>query len=286
MKILSNREAYPCDNVMPSVNKLNIEPARQKIREIFLERIVHAKGLDKASKLIGGVLMPTPSAVLMAAELLAADIGDLIAIDVGGATTDVYSIADGEPRSANVVFRGLPEPFAKRTVEGDIGMRYSAHGIAEAVGIPCIAKMSGLSEETVLQQIVHITKHPGALPETEELKAVDLALAAIAIEMATMHHAGSLEEVYTPTGQTFIQTGKDLTNVKKILMTGGALIHAQRQKELASFALYNEKQPQSLRPTEAELLVDKHYIIAAMGLLSGYAPDAALEIMKSNVQEL
>ena len=278
MLILAHRRVYLCDNVMPALNVLNIEPARKMIRDIFLERIVHAKGLNS------GVIMPTPAAVLAAVQLLASDIGDLMAIDVGGATTDVYSISDGAPRGVNIINKGLPEPFAKRTVEGDIGMRYSAQGIPEAAGIKRISELVGLPEITVTEKIRYLSENTGVLPETNENKALDFALAAMAIETATLRHAGSLEEVYTSSGRTYIQTGKDLTDVRTMIMTGGVLLNTNRQKELVEYALYSDKHPQSLRPKKAKLLVDKQYILASMGLLSGYTPDAALKIMKQNLR--
>jgi len=280
MQILKHRQAYLCDNVMPAVDRVNIEPARQLIRDIFLDRIVHAKGLDEE------VLMPTPAAVLKATQLLAEDIGDLIAIDVGGATTDIYSITDGSPRGSNIIYKGLPEQFAKRTVEGDIGMRYSAPGIVEAAGVSRVAELAGLPEEVVSKQVKYLTEFTDTLPETKEQKSMDFALAAMAIETATLRHAGSFEEVYTTSGRAVVQSGKDLTDVKTIVMTGGALLNTDRQAELTKYALYSELQPQSLRPKNAKLLIDKHYILAAMGLLSEFAPKAALEIMKSGIQEM
>jgi len=291
MEIFRHHEAYLCDNVMPSLEKLNIEPARHKIREIFLDRIVRAKGLSSADNLLDGILMPTPAAVLAGAELLAKGsegepgIGDLIAVDVGGATTDVFSIAEGTPRGVSVVHRGLPEPFAKRTVEGDIGMRSSAQGVVEASGISRLAKLAGLSEEKTREYVYRLAAHTDALPQNHEQKALDFALAALAIETAAIRHAGSLEEVYTAAGRAYIQAGKDLTGVGRVIMTGGALLHSERQAELAAYAIYSDKYPQSLRPKQAETYVDKYYILAAMGLLSGYAPGAALRIMKSGLQK-
>ena len=99
-RILAGYEVYVCPNVMPKFGALNIEPTQQKIREIFLERIILAKGLSRATELLSDIMMPTPAAVLQAMELLSKGtgdemgIGDLVAVDVGGATTDVYSIAD------------------------------------------------------------------------------------------------------------------------------------------------------------------------------------------------
>jgi len=278
-QLLKNQHIHLCENVMPAIDKINIEPTRQLIRDIFLDRIVCAKGLDNE------VLMPTPAAVLAAAELLAKDLGDLILIDVGGATTDIYSIAEGTPRSAGIIYKGLPEPKAKRTVEGDIGMRYSAGGIVEATGVSKIAGLSGLSEETVISHVKYITDNTGALPNTADMKSLDFALAASAIETATIRHTGSLEEVYTSSGRALVQTGKDLTDVASMVMTGGALLHTDRQQALARYALYSDNYSQSLRPQKANLLVDKHYILAAMGLLSKHAPDLALKIMNAHLHQ-
>ena len=289
MQILKSKQAYLCDNVMPSVGALNIEPAREMIRSIFLERIVHSKGLSHKSELQDNILMPTPAAVLTAVELFSSGhgnlpgAGDIIAVDVGGATTDVYSIAEGFPSGASVICKGLPEPFAKRTVEGDIGMRYSAQGIVDATGLSRIAKIAGLTESDAEKQIEHLTSNADTLPKNEKQKAMDFALAALAIETATLRHSGEIEETYTPAGRVFLQTGKDLTGVNKILMTGGSLIHAKRQSELASFAMYTEDKPHSLRPKNANLLVDKHQILAAMGLLAEHNPKAALHLMTEHI---
>lgn len=114
---LEGRQTFICENVMPKFGVLNIQPAQECIRALFLNRIIQAKGLSHASKLISGILMPTPSAMMRAMQLLAEGcegeegIGELMALDVGGATTDVYSIADGMPKEGGTVYKGLPEPY-------------------------------------------------------------------------------------------------------------------------------------------------------------------------------
>jgi uncharacterized protein (TIGR01319 family) len=170
-------------------------------------------------------------------------------------------------------------------------MRYSAKGIVEAAGISRVAELSGISEEKAREQVEYLVENTNALPESTEDKAMDFALAALAIETATLRHAGTLEEVYTAAGRAYVQTGKDLFDVKRIVMTGGAFLHLNRQAplvgeqaELAGYAMYNDRLPQSLRPKKAELMVDSHYILAAMGLLSGYAPNVALELLKEIVE--
>lgn len=290
-RILAGHEVYVCPNVMPKFGVLQIEPTQKQIREIFLNRIIQAKGLSKAAKLLSDIMMPTPSAVLQAMELLAQGcegepgIGDLVAVDVGGATTDVYSIADGMPEHMNTVYKGLPEPYAKRTVEGDIGMRYSIQGIVDAAGMERISRLSGLSKTRVTELVEDLKQHTDKVPKgDDELEKLDFALASLAIEEAVKRHAGTMEETYTMMGQTFVQEGKDLTGVKQIVVTGGSLIHTKRTEEIAAHALYSPMQPASLRPKAADVWVDRTYILAAMGLLATHYPQTALRIMKKELE--
>jgi len=290
-EILKDCEVYVCPNVMPKFGMLQIEPSQKQIREIFLNRIIQAKGLSKAAELLSDIMMPTPSAVLQAVELLAKGyddelgIGDLIAVDVGGATTDVYSIADGMPEHMNTVYKGLPEPYAKRTVEGDIGMRYSIQGIVDAAGINRICELSGILEERAQALIDDLRQNTDKVPNGDsEMEAMDYALASCAIEEAVTRHAGTISETYTMMGQTYVQEGKNLTKVKQIVVTGGSLIHTKRTEEIAAFALYSPTNPASLRPKSADVWVDRTYILAAMGLLSSYYPKTALRIMKKELK--
>ena len=287
----SGKQVMITENVMPRFNELNIEPAQSKIRELFLDRIIKAKGLSQASQLISGIMMPTPAAVLAAMELLSKGteeqkgLGELVAVDVGGATTDLYSMTDGAPDRAGTVLKGLPEPFAKRTVEGDIGMRYSAAGIVEAAGMKRISILSGLDEERCWELLDLITEDTSTMPDTDELKAFDKALASMAVKTGLTRHAGTVEKVYTPMGEAWVQSGKDLSRVDKIIITGGSLIHGEPEdvKDIASHALYNLAEAASLKPRNADVLVDKEYILSAMGLLSQYEPDIALKIMKKEL---
>jgi len=213
-------------------------------------------------------------------------IGDLVAVDVGGATTDVYSMADGMPEQMNTVYKGLPEPFSKRTVEGDIGMRYSIRGIVEAAGLPRVSQLSGLSQDRVEALVDMLRANTDRLPDGDrELENLDYALASLAVETAVARHAGTMEETYTLMGQTFVQSGKNLTNVRQIVVTGGSLIHAERVAEIARHALYSTAQPASLRPKEADIWVDRTYILAAMGLLAAHEPQTALRIMKKELEK-
>ena len=117
----ANKAFFICDNVMPKLNQLNIEDAKNRIKDIFVKNIIEAKGIKKIEERIDQVILPTPHAVLMAAELLSKGfddekgLGELMIADIGGATTDVYSMSEGLPKQMNAILSGLEEPFAKRT---------------------------------------------------------------------------------------------------------------------------------------------------------------------------
>ena len=289
--LLAGRETQVCPNVLPRLGELNIEPTQKMIREIFLQRIIRAKGLSRVSELVSGILMPTPAAMLAAMTLLAdgtpaqSGLGELVAVDLGGATTDVYSIAVGAPRNAGTILRGLPEPYAKRTVEGDIGMRYGARGILEAAGAAFLAELSGLDPQLVTQLVDLLTRRPGQLPDTPQLAALDFALAAAAIDIAVTRHAGRIEQTYTPMGPLNIQTGKDLTAVRQLVVTGGAVIYAARGADIAARALASPAQPAALKPRTARILIDRRYILPAMGLLQAQYPAAAWQIMQKELED-
>jgi len=288
LKILNDREVYYCENVMQFFDKLNIEPVQEQIRNLFLKQIIHAKGLSEITQLISDIIMPTPSAMLYAMELLAmgtsgeSGIGELLAVDLGGATTDIYSVAKGLPKQEGIIYKGLPEPFAKRTVEGDIGMRYSIYGIVDAVGIPQLATLSGLSEEKIATNIEYLSQNTETIPDHTEMKALDEALAEAAVETAVNRHVGTMEEIYTPIGKVFAQTGKDLSDVENIILTGGALIHRTNLNSSIKRILADEV-THYLKPKKAVIYQDCQYILAAMGLLAKKYPKAALIMMKKEL---
>ena len=290
-ELLEGCEVYICPNVMPKFGVLNIEPTQKQIREIFLNRIIQAKGLSAAAELLSDIMMPTPAAVMQAMQLLSEGcegelgIGDLVAVDVGGATTDIYSMADGMPSAMNTVYKGIPEPFAKRTVEGDIGMRYSVQGIVDAVGPQRVAQLADTTPQRVEELVGWLRENTDSVPDgNEEMERLDHALASMAVETAVARHAGIMEETYTMMGLTYVQTGKNLTKVKQIVVTGGSLIHTKRTADIAKHALYSPAQPASLRPKQADVWVDRKYILAAMGLISTRYPQVALRIMKKELE--
>ncbi|WP_227764463.1 methylaspartate mutase accessory protein GlmL [Zhaonella formicivorans] len=272
-------------NVMPELNKLNIEPARRKIREIFLQKIIEAKGLKQAEAFIDGILMPTPAAVLNAAHLLSKGAagesgwGDLLVIDPGGATTDVHSIGEGAPSKSGITWKGLPEPEAKRTVEGDLGMRYSAKGLLE-MGRERLKHLEADRLSALEAYVESLSSCPGYLAKNLTEAQFETILGELAVEVAVERHAGFLEVVYTPFGSSYLQYGKDLTEFKHVIGTGGVLVHHFHPAEVLKKALFNPATPQILKPHSPELWLDKRYIMAAMGLLAEIDAVKALRIMK------
>jgi len=286
-------DCYITENVMPFINKLNVEPSREEIRKVFMNKIVEAKGMKKAEEFIKGILMPTPAAVLKASEILATGtdeeegLGDLIVVDIGGATTDIHSIAKGEPTKPSIMIKGLEEPYAKRTVEGDLGMRYSAIALLEASGTRKIRNYlhDSLKQIDVKAQCQFRHDNIKMVPQSEEEIRFDEAMAKAATELAMTRHCGVLECVYTPMGTMFNQSGKDLTETPYVIGTGGVLIHSLNPKDILKAGNFNEEDPIHLKPIAPKFLVDKTYILSSMGLLAQEYPNTAIRIMKKYLVE-
>jgi len=283
-KLLAVKSLIETANVMPEFNVLDIEPARAAIRQVFIDRIVHAKGIDRAQAMFDSVLMPTPAAVMEGARLIAdgcagsAGLGELLVIDPGGATTDVHSVARGEPSTPGVIPRGLPEPRVKRSVEGDLGMRHNAATIVEAAGADAIAREAALSVPRLTALVERYTSDTGHLPASPEEQRLDHALARAAVRIAVQRHCGSVETVYTVNGPATVQQGKDLTALATVIGTGGVLAHSCDAPALLGAALADPADPRSLRPRAPRLLVDRDYLLYACGLLGAVEPEAALEL--------
>lgn len=286
-------DCYITENVMPFINKLNVEPSREEIRKVFMNKIVEAKGMKKAEEFIKGILMPTPAAVLKASEILATGtdeeegLGDLIVVDIGGATTDIHSIAKGEPTKPSIMIKGLEEPYAKRTVEGDLGMRYSAIALLEASGTRKIRNYlhDSLKQIDVKAQCQFRHDNIKMVPQSEEEIRFDEAMAKAATELAMTRHCGVLECVYTPMGTMFNQSGKDLTETPYVIGTGGVIIHSLNPKDILKAGNFNEEDPIHLKPIAPKFLVDKTYILSSMGLLAQEYPNTAIRIMKKYLVE-
>ncbi|PWG64566.1 methylaspartate mutase accessory protein GlmL [Sediminicurvatus halobius] len=285
-------EVRTAENVMPRHNELNIEPARAAIRQVFIDRIVEAKGIERARERLDAVLMPTPAAVLEAARLLAdgagtdrPGLGDVLVVDPGGATTDVHSVCAGLP-AEGVIPRGLPEPRVKRTVEGDLGMRHNAATLVETVGIAAIAREAGVPEDTAEAICAGFAGAVERLPQTDAEHAVDAALARLAVGRAVARHAGTLETVYTAAGAATVQHGKNLSGVSTVIGTGGALAHARDAGSILAATAADPHDPTSLRPRAPRFLLDREYLLYACGLLASVAPETAYDLALASLEPL
>ena len=283
---------YNCSNVMPQLNVLDVEPAREMVREVFISHIVKAKGLARATEFVGSVVMPTPMAVLKMTDLLSVGtehetgLGDILVVDIGGATTDIHSTGTGEPVSTSVPTVGLDEPFAKRTVEGDLGLRVSvktllekAHQYSVPTGITDVLE----SNESWLRA-EYLSSNTSVLPQASVEWDMDSALAGAASFIAVERHAGHLKMATTDVGYTLVQFGKDLTETKGVIGTGGVFAFGRNSRAVLSTCLYQDRNPYSLRPKNPDLLVDKDYILYAGGLLSTVYPEKALRLVKSSLR--
>ncbi len=286
-----NIEYYITENVMPKVNVLNANPAREKIRSIFMDKIVDAKGIDKIRSEIDGVLMPTPAAVLKGAELLSKGtnnepgIGDLIIIDIGGATTDIHSVGRGSVKDQNIIFEGLQEPLEKRTVEGDLGMRYSALSLYEAVGEEKI-RYYFKDEGNIFKFCKDRSENIRMIPRSEIEFSFDSAMAKVATEVSIKRHCGKLRKEYSYNRYIYYQSGKDLRDVKNIIGTGGVVAHSKNPKDILQALEKNKEDEFLLTPQNPEYFVDGEYILSAMGLLGMERPDESIKIMKKYLKKL
>ena len=284
------------ENVLPELDKLNVEPARSCIREIFMRRIAHAKGLDKAQEFIGDILMPTPMATLKAAQLLAdgyhneQGMGELMVVEVGGATTNIHSISKMYSTSSQNIVKGLPEPYAKRTVEGDLGIRYNASTIVELVGEQkVLANIPGNIEYTegeFSRTAAGLHKNVSYIPTNEKDFLFDIGLARSAVEVAVERHAGILKQIYITPEVINVQYGKDLTNLRTVIGTGGIFSYNPLANKILDAVLFNPQNPFSLKPKSPDFYIDSKYILYGIGLLSEIEPAVALRIARKYLRKL
>jgi len=292
----NHKEIFIVNNIIPHLGIVNSQPAETMIRDIFLERITNMKGLGEVKKALDSLVMPTPASVLEAGELLSLGseedgLGPLMIVDIGGATTDIHSYciptaADG----AKMI--GAEEPYAKRTVEGDLGMRESCDSTIREVGLANAAADLNMKEEEIQCYIDRRLKNIKLLPrdalsDVELESKFDQQIARYACRFAVRRHAGKLEDVRLKTFSR-IQRGKNLRPIKTIIGTGGAIINSRNPREILGEALKTRKDDKLniLLPISARLMVDHDYIFYAAGMLKEINPKAAIRIMKNSLREV
>jgi hypothetical protein len=252
-------------NVYPGIDELDVVPARAVIHDAFEDHIIHAPGMERIGALVTGRILPTPGAVLVAAETLAEALGDLVVIDVGGATTDVHSVTDGSVEYAAIQVE--PQPHSKRTVEGDLGTYVSAPHVVE-----------------MLAQGQRPTRLPPAIPTTAEEIHAALTLAHYAAVTGVQRHAGQLVHLYTPTGRQTVARGRDLTACRWVIGTGGAFTRLPGGEALLLDVRAKNGGDRLLPPKDARCVVDGDYIFACGGVLLAHFPaEAVVALLRASL---
>ena len=260
------------DNVYPKIDDLNVEPTRKIIQAVFERHIIHAKGMEKVREIINSHIIPTPGAVMQAAKILEKSLNDLIVFDVGGATTDLHSVTSGSEEVSKVLVS--PEPIAKRTVEGDLGLYVNHQNIVKMIGVDKLIADLMITKA----ELDYLLANYEAIPRTKQVPLVE-RLTKAALSIALDRHCGRYRNLYGALGRVKVAEGKDLTNVKYIIGTGGALTRLPQRKEILQ-AIIRKQDPTKLMPSEhSEILIDNDYIMASLGVISLKYPEQALKLM-------
>ena len=279
-----NKADVPCDfteNVMPTTNTINYRPLRKTIGDLFIKTIAHAKGIDLLSQDFE-ILLPTPVAVQKAMSVYAKHLDKVIlSVDIGGATTDIHSIGKTYYGEENVISPPIDEPYEKRTVEGDMGMRYSATALYESVGDEPFLKfgIKDAKEKTEFR-----FNHTNYIPDNEEDLFFDNALCYIATHTSLMRHVGHIKKIKTPTRTIYEQYGKDLRPAEMFIGTGGSLINSDDQKKILS--AIRDLDEKYLINRDVKCYLDKDYILSSAGLISTVDEEASYKLLKKYLKEL
>lgn len=264
-------------NVYPKIDILNIEPTREVIQDIFEKHITEAKGMEKIREMVNGPIIPTPGAVMKASKILKDEIGDLVTIDVGGATTDIHSVTEGTEKVNKILVE--PEPVAKRTVEGDLGVFINKRNIVDIIKIEKLEKELNMTPE----DIEKFTNSDIAIPETEEHKRFIERLTKEAAIVSINRHAGGYRTYFGSKSDT-LAFGKDLTAVKWIVGTGGALTRLTAREEILNSISQFNRADKLLPTAEAKILIDNDYIMASLGVLSSLNKEAAVKLLLKSLK--
>ena len=268
------------DNVLPQIGVINPDGARAAIRQVFLRHVIGGKGLSKGPEFGAMVRAATPDAMLRGVETLAAladgDGGDVLVLDIGGATTDVYSVISPQGEDA-VLRKDVVAPlWHARTVEGDLGMRWNATGVVEAATVEqLVCDSDSINIESLQHWAARVEADPSYLPKGDGEIELDLALARVAALAAVRRHA----RPSTPWEQV-----RPLAMVAHLIGSGGVLRHSPRAKQDNVLrAVLSDFGGGWKLPSDARTTVDSSYLLFASGLLAdaeGYGPEVAAKVAR------
>lgn len=268
---------YISDNVYPKIDDLQVEKTRKIIQEVFHEHIVKAPGMEKIKNMIKGSIIPTPGAVMEASKILQEDMGDLITVDIGGATTDIHSVTRGNEEIEKILI--APEPFAKRTVEGDLGIYINKDNL-----IQMISKDRLMIDLRIdINQLESIIQNYQVIPGISQYPLTE-RLTLEAFKRALERHCGRLIKMFNAGGKIMYAEGKDLTNVKHLIATGGALTKLKNNVSIIRQGLNSQNELLLKPPKNVAIWIDKNYNIASLGVLSKKHPKASLLLLKESLE--
>ncbi len=280
-KIFSNYEGklIIVDNVYPRIDDLQIAPARKVIQAVFEENIIYAPGMEHIRDMVDGSIVPTPGGVMLAAEILKEDIGDLLVIDVGGATTDIHSVTNGSEEINRILIS--PEPSAKRTVEGDLGIFVNRKNVLQIMFQD--QKSIDLYTDEARNYMGKIVEDLGPVPTTDKEKRIAHELTYTAAAAAMERHTGSFRDLYGSRGKTKMAEGRDLTAVMYCIGTGGALTRLENGIRIMKKIISNSHGKKLYPGDGTKFLIDKNYTMASLGVLSKLFPKAAVNLLKQSL---
>jgi uncharacterized protein (TIGR01319 family) len=287
-RVLAALDGHPvvlAGNVVPRIGVLAPESARAAIREVFLAHVIGGKHLSAHPEFAAMVLGPTPDLVLLGVELLAGAHGSITpgsgvaVVDVGGATTDVHSAIVPDPEESTLAKDVVAPTAVTRTVEGDLGMRWSAvTTAAEAVSAGLdLGVEAAILEEGARRRAAE----PGLLATDKPERAIDRALARAAVVLAVRRHAGRARVVLAPDGRVVERTGRDLRAVDLLVGSGGVLRSAtdETTTEILGAATGVDAGGWQL-PERPDLVVDRSSVLAAAGLLALAGGEEGAEVAR------
>jgi len=253
------------ENVLPRIGSLEPASARAAIRSAFLAHVIGGKGLSKGPDFADSVRAATPDAMLDGVQMVRqVSDHDVMVIDVGGATTDVYSAVQPQGEDATLAKDVVGTLWTARTVEGDVGMRHSAATVLEAgerEGLP------GPRDVDVQAWVRAVSAEPARVAQTADERAWDRQLATMAAIVATRRHARPPHPSALPRG---------LAEVGVVIGSGGVLRYADAGD--AADVLHSVTHDVAggwNPPQHAKVTVDVPYLLCSVGLLARDRPSTA-----------
>ena len=261
-----------------SENRFSERRAGKKNHPLRLRKTYHrGAGDGKDPNFVSEKSFPL-GAVMKAALLLHKTLGTRLR-RCRRATTDVFSVS--EESEAYGPLLSAPEPFAKRTVEGDLGVFVNKDNLIALLGRDEIQRKMGFNAQELEKLLSGYEK----IPSPKQIPLTEL-LAGAALDAAMRRHAGRIINLYGASGRTKAAEGKDLTAVKHFIATGGALTRLPNGKNIIENFL-KRKHPGLLLPGEnTKVLIDRHYVMAPLGVLADKYPEAVTKLILKSLEEL